>query len=77
MSEVKEMDINGEKFDKLVSRMKEGFSELLKSNDIKLVGLSFYFLVNDKILVTSELWCEGFETEKFGIHKGRVGNDVD
>ena len=67
MSEIKEIklkknaDIHG-----YIDKVKESLSTTFETDNVKLVGITFHFLVDDVLLSSQGLYSKGFDPDEWG-----------
>ena len=63
---VEEIEIKNEELKEVIDAMKDMCRKIYKNtNDIKLVGIEFHFLIDDEIQYKCGIFSEGYDPSEF------------
>ena len=65
MNEIKELHLKSETKE-YIEKQKEQFKKMFETNDVKLVGITFHFLIEEEMLSSIGLYAKGFNPDDFG-----------
>jgi len=65
IKEIEELHLKGEPKE-YIEKQKEQFKKMFKTDDVKLVGITFHFLIEGEMLSSVGLYAKGFNPDDFG-----------
>ena len=65
MNEIKELKLKKD-VREYIEKQKEQFKKMFKTDDVKLVGITFHFLIEGEMLSSVGLYAKGFNPDDFG-----------
>jgi|GEM_PF-3292483 len=62
---IEEIKLREKNLQEYVDKQKRAFSSMFETDNVKLVGIRFYFLIDDEICATQGAYSKGFDPEEW------------
>ena len=62
---IEEIKLREKNLQEYVDKQKKAFSSMFETDNVKLVGIKFFFLIDDEICATQGMYSKDFDPEEW------------